>query len=479
MSVASDHPTPEMHSEEPTQDAPNSRSSESDVNYPPELSKDTFFPPKEEQSVESLIDSFGVSPNTTSELPLPLINGSDSIPKLSELSADPLDEPENTISPKESPESEPDDTASEDGLPMFQFSELTLGALVGTGSYCTVHAIRGVTLTPSTAATPISSHQERLRQRFASQCPLTPRFAPLTTRTSEVPGNTAPKCVLKRLRTNLTSVNQTLGRADLVSELQLLRYLSRDAIRHAGIIGLHGHSHHTDTDTNTEEVDTFLVLDRMSCTLKNKLYKWRQIRGIGLMEALDLNTTQSHELWLERLLVITRIASALHHLHQHSVLFRDLKPENVGFDEYQHPKLFDFGLSKRIDGLASNSDGLYQLTAMTGSILYMAPEVSTGKPYNYSVDVYSLSILAHELLSLKRPFVPLKFGTEIVEAVVRGVRPPLVKGWPVVLKWLLGRMWGDLEKRPDMREVVQVLEGMLRGSDEKLFPVSTRRLWFK
>ena len=57
-----------------------------------------------------------------------------------------------------------------------------------------------------------------------------------------------------------------------------------------------------------------------------------------------------------------------------SVIYRDLKPDNIGFDVRGDVKLFDFGLAKEIDRSQVQRDGLYKLTGDTGSPRYMAPE---------------------------------------------------------------------------------------------------------
>jgi serine/threonine protein kinase len=57
-----------------------------------------------------------------------------------------------------------------------------------------------------------------------------------------------------------------------------------------------------------------------------------------------------------------------------SIIYRDLKPDNVGFDVRGDVKIFDFGLAKEIDPRQMDAEGTYKLTADTGSLRYMAPE---------------------------------------------------------------------------------------------------------
>ena len=57
-----------------------------------------------------------------------------------------------------------------------------------------------------------------------------------------------------------------------------------------------------------------------------------------------------------------------------SVIYRDLKPDNVGFDVRGDVKIFDLGLAKEIDPQHKLADGTYKLTGDTGSLRYMAPE---------------------------------------------------------------------------------------------------------
>jgi serine/threonine protein kinase len=56
-----------------------------------------------------------------------------------------------------------------------------------------------------------------------------------------------------------------------------------------------------------------------------------------------------------------------------SVIYRDLKPDNVGFDVRGDVKIFDFGLAKELDPNKRLDDGTYKLTSDTGSLRYMAP----------------------------------------------------------------------------------------------------------
>jgi serine/threonine protein kinase len=107
-------------------------------------------------------------------------------------------------------------------------------------------------------------------------------------------------------------------------------------------------------------------------------------------------------------------------------------------------KIFDFGLAKEVNPNFADQDGVYQLTAMTGSLRYMAPEVLLGKRYNETADVYSLSILLWQLLSLKTPYdVYLKESTFRERMGYMGKRPSINVEWPAEIRYLLKRGWSS------------------------------------
>ena len=79
-------------------------------------------------------------------------------------------------------------------------------------------------------------------------------------------------------------------------------------------------------------------------------------------------------------------------LHKNNILYRDLKPENILVDERGHLKLTDFGLCKHNFKKRDRAD------SFVGSPEYMSPEILLGKPYNFSVDYYTLGVLLFEMI---------------------------------------------------------------------------------
>lgn len=96
-------------------------------------------------------------------------------------------------------------------------------------------------------------------------------------------------------------------------------------------------------------------------------------------------------------LYIAEIILALSYLHSFGIIYRDLKPENVLFDEKGHIKLTDFGLSKNLSGSDSTS-------TFCGTCEYLAPEIVLQQPYNYKVDVWALGVLSFEMIFGQTPF---------------------------------------------------------------------------
>ena len=143
----------------------------------------------------------------------------------------------------------------------------------------------------------------------------------------------------------------------------------------------------------------------------------------------------------------------------YSIVYRDLKPDNIGFDVRGDVKIFDFGLAKEMRPEDLVSDDLYDMSGNTGSLRYMAPEVARRLPYNHTVDVYSFAILLWQICSLEQPFSTYDVAKHS-ELVVHGNdRPKLEKNWSPEICTLMAEGWSpNISERPDFEHVASVLK---------------------
>ena len=95
-----------------------------------------------------------------------------------------------------------------------------------------------------------------------------------------------------------------------------------------------------------------------------------------------------------------QLTSALFYAHQHNIIHRDIKPQNIFVMPDGTIKLGDFGIAQA-EGV---DDGLTKTSEIIGSVHYLAPEISQGKPASIQSDIYAAGVTFYELLTGHVPF---------------------------------------------------------------------------
>ncbi len=106
--------------------------------------------------------------------------------------------------------------------------------------------------------------------------------------------------------------------------------------------------------------------------------------------------------------IMDQVCGSLAEAHGRGIVHRDLKPDNVVLVERAGKKDFvkvlDFGIAKRSKEEDKNEQKLTQQGMVLGTPPYMSPEQFTGKPIDARSDIYSLGVMAYEMLTGKLPF---------------------------------------------------------------------------
>lgn len=239
----------------------------------------------------------------------------------------------------------------------------------------------------------------------------------------------AMKCLRPQVRLNSETFH--IGAEDLVHEAAILANLN-----HRHIIKLYGRASGPLTDAFMLNDSYFILLDKLTETLQDRINAWKQTQCI-------IQGPQAKQLE-----VAHSIADATMYLHSKNVIFRNLKPQNVGFDSRGVVKLFDFGFA-----IGTPSSGF--LYDKAGTPRYMAPEVGLSLGYGIKSDVYSFGILLWEISALETPFSAIT-SSHVFNKVVfmEEKRPALGAFWSDCMKELICSCWSTSPgERPTMLNV--------------------------
>jgi len=216
----------------------------------------------------------------------------------------------------------------------------------------------------------------------------------------------------------------------------------------------------------------FLILDRLFDTLADRIYNtWKVEHRLTCKKKLPfLNDKQDcierNKHLAERLKVAFDICAALKYLHSKNIIYRDLKPENLGFDVRGDIKLFDLGLVRELHPKDADPYGNYKMS-MAGTPRYMAPECGKYQPYNLSADVYSFSMLLWEILTLTKPLENYNLPKLKNEIFLKGDRPPRRKIFNKKMRNLVAEGW---DQRANARPSIDKVYDELKKEYVKLSP---------
>jgi serine/threonine protein kinase len=216
-------------------------------------------------------------------------------------------------------------------------------------------------------------------------------------------------------------VSKTIGRFEIIRELgrgaQSIVYLARDPHLQRQVAIKTLHFAHADPQQNRQLLDEARMVSQLrhpnivpifeAAETQGDLYLvFQYVPGKNLAEFLKVSGGLTPA---KAIAIMQPILDAIAHAHAAGIIHRDLKPSNILIDDDGVPRVMDFGIAARTEGLTDDRGQLI------GTPAYMAPEYILRRSSSKRSDIFSAGLVLYELLTGQRA-VP---GTDSAEVMKR------------------------------------------------------------
>lgn len=238
-------------------------------------------------------------------------------------------------------------------IPKFEFNELSLGRVLGKGGFGTVSEIKTIQCAGAQGKIEQEGDVEQAQQDkqfIADHC---------------IRNGGDARYAIKKLSPEISSdINKLFqGVLDMTVETMFL-----SVVEHPHIIKMRGVG-----ACGMSNPDYFIVLDRLYDTLEARISTWKiqTKKASSFVNKMKKKSGEKNaEITKIKLKYAYDLMGAIEYLHKKGLIYRDLKPENVGFNVRDDIVLFDFGLAREINDKDKLTEHTWQLTGETGSLRY-------------------------------------------------------------------------------------------------------------
>lgn len=181
----------------------------------------------------------------------------------------------------------------------------------------------------------------------------------------------------------------------------------------------------------------------------------------------------------EAVAIFQAVAEAIHYVHSHGIIHRDIKSSNVKINSEGQVKLLDFGIAK-----SQSTPNLTVTGSVVGTLQYLSPEQLKGERADARSDIWALGVLLYEMVTAQLPFEASSIG-ELYEKISKAaytlpsvMNPAVSRDVEAVIVRCLKRNPSD--RYPSAQALLQALVRLTKpeqGERSVETPFRSKSLW--